>query len=88
MKESLRIVVVAPDLVSEDADDALAATLAERSRQLRIGLLENGYNLVAVLPADVFLAERIRANPRISQGLEKLAGVFLIGFGVKLALQR
>ena len=60
MKESLRIVVVAPDLVSEDADDALAATLAERSRQLRIGLLENSYNLVAVLPADVFLAERIR----------------------------
>ncbi len=60
MKESLRIVVVAPDLVSEDADDELAATLAERSRHLRIGLLENGYNLVAVLPADVFLAERIR----------------------------
>ena len=59
MKESLRIVVVAPDLVSEDADDELAATLAERSRHLRIGLLENGYNLVAVLPADAFLAERI-----------------------------
>jgi response regulator NasT len=26
---------------------------------LRIGLLENGYNLVAVLPADPFLADRI-----------------------------
>ncbi len=32
-----------------------------------------------------FLAERIRANPRISAVLEKLAGVFLIAFGVKLA---
>ena len=35
-----------------------------------------------------FLAERLRANPRISTTLEKLAGVFLIGFGVKLALSR
>jgi threonine/homoserine/homoserine lactone efflux protein len=35
-----------------------------------------------------FLAERLRANPRISSTLEKLAGVFLIGFGVKLALSR
>ena len=34
------------------------------------------------------LAARMRANPKISQGLEKLAGLFLIGFGVKLALQR
>jgi response regulator NasT len=31
----------------------------ERSRSLRIGLLENGFNLIATLPADVFLAERI-----------------------------
>jgi response regulator NasT len=30
----------------------------ERSRWLRIGLLESGYNIVAVLPADVFLPER------------------------------
>jgi leucine efflux protein len=34
------------------------------------------------------LAARMRANPRIAQGLEKLAGVFLIGFGVKLALSK
>jgi leucine efflux protein len=32
------------------------------------------------------LTERMRANPKISQALQKLAGVFLIGFGVKLAL--
>ena len=50
----LRIVVVVPDLaVSEDEGEA------ERSRSLRIGLLESGFNLVASLPADVFLAERL-----------------------------
>jgi threonine/homoserine/homoserine lactone efflux protein len=35
-----------------------------------------------------YLAERLRANPRVGQTLEKLAGVFLIGFGVKLALSK
>jgi leucine efflux protein len=35
-----------------------------------------------------FLAERMRANPAIGRVLEKLAGVFLIGFGVKLAVSR
>ena len=30
----------------------------------------------------------MRANPRIAGVLEKLAGVFLIGFGVKLAMSR
>ena len=34
------------------------------------------------------LAERLRANPMISRWLEKLAGVFLIGFGVKLAISK
>jgi response regulator NasT len=59
MKENLRIVVVAPELHVTDPGDENAALLAERSRQLRIGLLEGGYNLVAVLPADVFLQERL-----------------------------
>jgi two-component system, response regulator / RNA-binding antiterminator len=59
MKESLRIVVVAPDLAATDPDDELEIAQAERSRSLRIGLLENGFNLVATLPADVFLHERI-----------------------------
>jgi threonine/homoserine/homoserine lactone efflux protein len=35
-----------------------------------------------------FLAERLRANPRIAAGLEKVAGIFLIGFGIKLAASR
>jgi len=56
---ALRIVVVAPDLEIEDPNDDHARTQAERSRALRIGLLESGFNLIATLPADVFLADRI-----------------------------
>jgi two-component system, response regulator / RNA-binding antiterminator len=56
--EALRIVIVAPDL-APDGSDPDAGTEAERSRTLRIGLLENGYNIVAVLPADVFLPDRL-----------------------------
>ncbi len=59
MNPALRIVVVAPDLETAVSDDDYARTQAERSRSLRIGLLENGFNLIATLPADVFLAERI-----------------------------
>jgi two-component system, response regulator / RNA-binding antiterminator len=57
--QSLRLVVIAPDLVDVAANDELALALVERSRQLRIGLLENGYNIIAVLPADIFLGERL-----------------------------
>ena len=32
------------------------------------------------------MAERMRANPKAVRALEKLAGLFLIGFGIKLAL--
>ncbi|HZT56451.1 MAG TPA: ANTAR domain-containing protein [Burkholderiaceae bacterium] len=53
----LRIVIVAPD--SLVADHPAAETEVRRSRWLRIGLLEGGYNIVAVLPADVFLPERL-----------------------------
>ena len=41
MNESLRIVVVAPDLSETGEDDEHAQMQAERSRALRIGLLEN-----------------------------------------------
>lgn len=57
--QSLRLVVVAPDLAVSGAGNERARAQSERSRQLRIGLLENNYNLMAVLPADTFLAERL-----------------------------
>ena len=56
---NVRIVVVAPDLDVQDIDDEHALSQAERSRALRIGLLESGFNLIATLPADVFLSDRI-----------------------------
>lgn len=59
MSTPLKIVVVAPDLDVADTNDESALAQAGRSRGLRIGLLENGFNLIASLPADVFLAERI-----------------------------
>lgn len=54
---------------------------------LTIAALTFLYGLTATLLTH-FLAERLRANPRISQTLEKLAGVFLIAFGIKLAVSR
>ena len=60
LSPSLRIVVVAPESLNPDETDAHAVEEAERSRQLRIGLLESGCNLVAVLPADSFLEQRLQ----------------------------
>lgn len=57
--QSLRLVVIAPDSLYPDGADTHALEQAERSRQLRIGLLENGYNIIAVLPTDTFLGERV-----------------------------
>jgi response regulator NasT len=57
--QSLRLVVIAPDSLYPDASDTHAIEQAERSRLLRISLLENGYNIIAVLPTDTFLGERI-----------------------------
>ena len=34
------------------------------------------------------LAERLRANPRVGRALTRIAGTFMIGFGIKLALSR
>ncbi len=52
-----------------------------------IAVLTFLYGLAAVLLTH-FLAERMRANPLIARVLEKLAGIFLIGFGVKLAVSK
>jgi leucine efflux protein len=52
-----------------------------------IAVLTFAYGLAAVLLTH-FLAERMRATPAIGRALEKLAGICLIGFGVKLAVSR
>lgn len=52
-----------------------------------IAVLTFLYGLAAVL-ITYYLAERIRANPKISATLQRAAGVFLIGFGIKLALSK
>lgn len=52
-----------------------------------IAALTLAYGLTSVLLTH-FLAERLRANPLVSRALEKLAGLFLVGFGAKLALSR
>jgi threonine/homoserine/homoserine lactone efflux protein len=57
---------------------AMAATIA---------ILTFLYGLIVVI-LTFYLAERMRANPKIVMALEKAAGVFLIGFGLKLALTR
>lgn len=56
---ALRIVIVAPEALTPDTGDAAALALAERSRSLRIGLLQAGYNIVAVLPADMYLPTQL-----------------------------
>lgn len=58
MHHPLRIVVIISDPAMADEDERTHSQL-ERSRLLRIGLLEAGYNLVATLPADPFLTERL-----------------------------
>jgi len=45
------------------------------------------YGLIVVLLTH-HLAERMRANPVIGRVLEKVAGIFLLGFGIKLAVSR
>jgi threonine/homoserine/homoserine lactone efflux protein len=52
-----------------------------------IATLTFAYGLTVVLLTH-FLAEKVRANPMITRVLNKIAGIFLVGFGVKLALSK
>ena len=54
---------------------------------LTIALITFVYGLCSVL-ITYYLAGRIRANPKVASFLNKAAGVFLIGFGLKLATSR
>ncbi len=55
----LRIVVVNTVVHAGEEHDTALAEQARRGNALRIGLLESGYDIVASLPADVYLPERI-----------------------------
>lgn len=54
----LRVVIILPVTASLEPDDDEVAEV-ERTRILRIALLEAGYNVVATLPGDRFLPERL-----------------------------
>lgn len=56
--QGLRVVIVLPVTLSVEPDDDEVAEV-ERSRILRLSLLEAGYNLAATLPGDRFLPERL-----------------------------
>ncbi len=58
-QRTLRIVVVNTVLLDGDEQDEALAAQVRRGNALRIGLLESGYDIVASLPADIYLPERI-----------------------------
>jgi response regulator NasT len=55
----LRIVVVNTIIHDGHEDDESLHAQAERARLLRIGLLEAGYDIIASLPPDMYLPDRI-----------------------------
>lgn len=55
----LRIIVVNTIIDPEVESDTALSAQARRGNALRIGLLESGYDIVASLPADMYLPERI-----------------------------
>src|SRR5476649_1513334 len=56
---NLRIVVVNTIIDHANDNDSTLQEQVERGKTLRIGLLEAGYNIIASLPADLYLPERI-----------------------------
>lgn len=56
----------------------MAATIAALTLAYGVGLVLLTF----------FLAERIRARPAVTRGLERLAGLCLIGFGLRLVLNK
>jgi leucine efflux protein len=54
---------------------------------LTIGVITAGYCLALCAFADK-IGEKVRARTRLVRALERLAGVFLIGFGIRLGIQQ
>jgi len=59
MNRHLRIVVVNTIILAGEEDNTVLAAQVERARVLRIGLLEAGYDIIASLPPDIYLPDRI-----------------------------
>lgn len=55
----LKIVVVNTVIEREDEQQEEAQAQIARSRALRIGLLQAGYNVIASIPGDIYMSERI-----------------------------
>ncbi|MEO8080741.1 MAG: LysE family translocator [Caldimonas sp.] len=72
-------------LFVDPADHAGVATFALMAATIAVLTLLYG---LAVTVATHRFAERLRASPAASRVLRRLAGVFMIGFGLKLALSR
>ena len=71
-------------LFLKDKDHASLQTFATMA--VTVAALTLLYGVVGACVTQM-MAGRLRANPRIGRALEKLAGVALIGFGVRLALR-
>jgi hypothetical protein len=54
---------------------------------LTVAVLTFAYGLAVIL-LTYYLADRMRANPRVAFALEKFAGLCLVGFGIKLFFSR
>jgi len=56
---SLKIVVVNSVMLQGDEQESSVSAQLARSRALRIGLLQTGYDILAVIPGDLYAPERI-----------------------------
>ena len=61
-----------------------AATFIAMAVTIAVITLAYGLTLCAFANA---VSAQVRAHQRVARGLEKLAGVFLVGFGIKLGTQ-
>ncbi len=58
--KALQIVVVTTSMQTEIDDPELQQGLLQRSASLRIALLQAGYDILAMIPGDIYLVQRIQ----------------------------
>jgi threonine/homoserine/homoserine lactone efflux protein len=71
-------------LFLKDREHASLATFATMAAT--VAMLTLAYGVIAASITQA-MAGRLRANPRIGRVIEKLAGLALVGFGIRLALR-